>query len=257
MCPSTYRDHCLSARMTLLDRLKVLVERYFVVVCAVPGFETIGCVDGCEGVHYMGVGCSVKGGRVHSLAVFVAVNAPTLPIADVDAHLGLFIAYLLKRHGRRPRGPLGIAKGIHQTVNINSTTLRERKATVSIGTFISTRTGYGILAISINLLNTGTTEKGGFKHIHILHTVTPRVFARAGRRQRLTCGWQPPTASKGKAPVSVLTLQNIPAGTRPHPLGHAILTAVVQLTPIRRAEERVGGRVTRNVPVDVVLIRRP
>ena len=72
MRPPSHGNHGIGAGMTLLDRLKVLVERYLVVVRAVPCLETVGGVDGGEGVDDVGVCGGVEGGGVHSLAVFIA-----------------------------------------------------------------------------------------------------------------------------------------------------------------------------------------
>ena len=42
MTPSTNRNHCLDARMALLDGVKFLVERNLILESTVPSFQTVG-----------------------------------------------------------------------------------------------------------------------------------------------------------------------------------------------------------------------
>jgi len=209
----------------------------------------------------VGVGCGIPSSGVHLLAVFVTVNTPTLPITNIHTHLSLLITNLLNRRRRRPRRPLRITKGIHQTLNIHTTTLTECKASISRRTFITARTGDGIVAITINLFDGHSAEEGGFEEVHILDVVIGRWAIVATRSRRIVVGSRKHAlkviTSKCKTSMTILAFQNIPRGTRPRTVRSSIHAFIIQFVPIGRTVKSIGGIIQcRHLGIHIIFIRR-
>mmetsp|Transcript_29112 Transcript_29112/g.53197 ORF Transcript_29112/g.53197 Transcript_29112/m.53197 type:complete len:221 (+) Transcript_29112:330-992(+) len=97
MRPSPDGDRGLSVRVLILDIEKCLILSTFDVLFEVPGFKCPGWRDGREREDNVGVRRCVDGGCRERVAIFLAENAPTLPIPHIPRH-GLFFVLTIRRN---------------------------------------------------------------------------------------------------------------------------------------------------------------